>query len=297
MFWVVLGSRFEGRLALYFGVGSGDEGLDFGEGGHAGVAGSGHSEGAVGCSEVDGLLRISRTEETMDEAGDEAVASADAVEDVEAGVIAAAVEFTLVPGEGAPIIDAGGVDAAEGGGDGLQVGVFLGKLGHERAEGGAFVMEEVGGVGVGWAGFGWGVSEDADHYIDVRGEAVVEILGGGETTAFLPEGGAVVEVVGDSDAVAFGGFAGFNGEFCGAFGEASEDAAGVEPFAVGGSEEAIPIDIAGLHLGGCTVAAVNTAFGTTDTETAFGEVDGVAYTLAHAVVGDPLDIRGIDAAL
>lgn len=251
----------------------------------------------MGGSEVDGLLGVAGVEEAVDEAGDEAVAGADAVEDVEAGVVAAAVELALMPGEGAPVVDAGGVDAAEGGGDGLQVGILFGELGHEGAEGGALVVEEVGGVGIGRAGFGWGVCEDADHDVDVGGEAVVEVLGGGEPAAFLPEGGAVVEVVGDGDAVAFGGFAGFDGEFGGAFGEAGEDAAGVEPFAAGGGEEGVPVDITGLHLGGGAVAAVDAAFGTSDAEAALGEVDGVADALAHAVVRDPLDVGGIEAAL
>lgn len=277
-------------LALNFGVGAGDEGLDFGEGGHAGVAGGSHGEGSVSRAEVEGLLGIVGSQKSVDEAGDEAVTCADAVEDIEAGVVAAAVEFTLVPGEGAPIIDAGGMDAAEGGGDGLQIGILLGELGHERAKGGAFVMEEVGGVGVGWAGFGWGVGEDADHDIDVRGEAVVEVLGRGETTAFLPEGGAVVEIVGDSDAVAFGGLAGLDREFGGAFGQAGKDAAGVKPLAAGGGEEGVPVDVAGLKLGSSAVAAVDTAFGTANAESTLGEVDGVADAFAHAVVGNPLDV-------
>ena len=282
---------------MYFGVGAGDEGLDFGEGGHAGVAGGGHGEGAVGGAEVESLLGVAGGEEAVDEAGDEAVARTDAVEDVEAGVVAGAVEFALMPGEGAPVVDAGGVDAAESGGDRLQIGILFGELGHEGAEGGALVVEEVGGVGISGAGFGWGVGEDADHDVDVGGEAVVEVLGGGEPAAFLPEGGAVVEVVGDGDAVAFGGFAGFDGEFGGAFGEAGEDAAGVEPFAAGGGEEGVPVDVAGLHLGGGAVSAVDTAFGAADTEAAFGEVDGVADAFAHAVVGDPVDVGGVDAAL
>ena len=115
-------------LPLHFGVSAFGEFLDFGEGGHAGVSGGGHGEGAVGGTVVDGFLGVIFHEEPVDESGDEAVARADAVEDVEAGVVAAAMEAAFVPAEGAPVIDVGSVHAAQGGGDGVQIGILRGEL-------------------------------------------------------------------------------------------------------------------------------------------------------------------------
>ena len=120
--------------------------------------------------------------------------------------------------------------AAQGGGGDLEVGVLLhGGLDH-GFEG---VGLDVGDVGVHAldleAERGGEVLFIADHDIDVVGDFPVHFLGLGEAADGFPERRAVVEVVGDGDAVAFGGFAGFDGEFGGAFGEAGEDAAGVAP--------------------------------------------------------------------
>ncbi len=116
------------RSTLHFGVGPSDKGLDFGEGGHAGVAWGGHGEGPMGSAEVQCFLWISRCEEAVDQSRHEAVACTNAVEDIKAGVVAAAVELALMPSQRAPVVDVGGVDAAQGGGDGFQIGVLAGEL-------------------------------------------------------------------------------------------------------------------------------------------------------------------------
>lgn len=97
--------------------------------------------------------------------------------------------------------------------------------------------------------------------------------------------------------MAFGGLTGFDGEFGGAFGEPGEDAAGVQPLATGGGEEGIPVEVAGLELGSRAVTPVHTAFGTANAEAAFGEVDGIAHAFAHAIIGHPFDVGGVQAAL
>ncbi len=97
--------------------------------------------------------------------------------------------------------------------------------------------------------------------------------------------------------MAFGGLTGFDGEFSRAFGEASKDAAGVQPLATGGGEEGIPVEIAGLELGSRAVTPVDTAFGPANAEAAFCEVDGIAHAFAHAIIGHPFDVGGVQAAL
>lgn len=97
--------------------------------------------------------------------------------------------------------------------------------------------------------------------------------------------------------MAFGSLAGLDGELSCALGEASEDASGVKPFAAGLGKESVPVEVAGLELGSGAVAAIDAAFGTTDSEAALGEVDGIADAFAHAIVGHPFDEAGIDTAL
>lgn len=45
------------------------------------------------------------------------------------------------------------------------------------------------------------------------------------------------------------------------------------------------------------MATVHAAFGPTDAEAAFGEVDGIADAFAHAVIGHPFDEVGVHTTL
>ncbi len=58
-----------------------------------------------------------------------------------------------------------------------------------------------------------------------------------------------------------------------------------------------PVEVAGLDLADGGVAAVGAADGRAHAEAALGEVEAVADLAADAVVGNPLDEGGIDAAL
>ena len=68
-----------------------------------------------------------------------------------------------------------------------------------------------------------------------------------------------------------------------------------EPFAA--AEDGFPIEVAGLDLADGSVAAVGTARRRAHAEAALSEVEAVAHGAAHAVVRNPADERGIDAAL
>ena len=57
-----------------------DDAFDFGERGHAGVAGGGHGQRAVGHAAADGPVDGLAGEQAVDQAGGKAVAAADAVE-------------------------------------------------------------------------------------------------------------------------------------------------------------------------------------------------------------------------
>jgi hypothetical protein len=113
-----------GKLAHDAGAAALHELLDFLLRGHRGVAGRGAREGPVGRAVVDGELGVVLREEAELEARGERVAAADAVEDLEARVGAALVELAVVPEDGGPVVDRGGVDVTERGGGDLEVGEF-----------------------------------------------------------------------------------------------------------------------------------------------------------------------------
>ena len=98
--------------------------------------------------------------------------------------------------------------------------------------------------------------------------------------------------------MASGGVHGLGGYFGGGGGERGEDAAGVEPAGtIVLTEDCLPVEVAGLDLADGGVAAVRAARGRAHAEAAFSEVEAVAHGAADAVVGDPLEQGGVDAAL
>ena len=98
-----------------------DESFNFGQRGHAGVAGGGHGQRAVGHttadSPVDGLAR----EQAVDDAGSKAVAAAYSVQDVDIA-LGNVNNLVLIKRNRAPGVAAGGVRGAQGARDELQVG-------------------------------------------------------------------------------------------------------------------------------------------------------------------------------
>ena len=73
--------------APYPSPAAGGETAHFGETRHRGVAGRGHRQRAVRRAVLDGASRGSPVEQAVDQAGGEAVAAADAVEDLQAGAL------------------------------------------------------------------------------------------------------------------------------------------------------------------------------------------------------------------
>src|ERR1051325_4862710 len=59
----------------------------------------------------------------------------------------------------------------------------------------------------------------------------------------------------------------------------------------------VPVEIAGLKLARRGMAAIGNAHCTAHAEAAFGEVQTVAHRATDAIVGDPLDEFGVNAAL
>jgi uncharacterized membrane protein YgdD (TMEM256/DUF423 family) len=208
------------------------------------------------------------------------------------------VDLAVVVADGSPVVIGGGVDGAEGGGNGFEIGEFLDGFVHHGFEAGGL---DVGEVFIkafdGETEAGGEVFFIAYHDVDALGNAAVDFLGAFLAADAFPEAGAVVEVVADDGAVAFGGFDGFDNDFWCGVAESSEDAAGMEPADAECPEDVVPIKVSGLELTSSGVAAVWDADSTADAESSFGEVKAVAHGASDAVVRDPFDEAGVDAAL
>ena len=108
-------------LAVDTGAATGFEFFHFGEAGHGGVAGGGHRQGTVGGTVFHGFFGALFAQETVDEAGCEGIAAADAVKNPEV-TGGGLVEFPLVPDHRRPAIHRGALHLAQGGGHGLEIG-------------------------------------------------------------------------------------------------------------------------------------------------------------------------------
>src|SRR4051812_13437844 len=93
-----------------------------GEGGHAGVTGCGHRECAVGYAAAYCPVDWFSGEEAIDEARCEAVAAADAVEDVDLD-LGHVDDLILIERDGTPCVPAGGAGCTECAGDEFEIRV------------------------------------------------------------------------------------------------------------------------------------------------------------------------------
>jgi hypothetical protein len=275
-----------------------DEAFYFCECGHAGVAGGGHGECAVGYAASDGPFDGLASEQAVDEARGEAVAAANAIVDIDV-VLGNVNDLVFIECNGAPGVAAGGWRGAQGAGDEFEIGIGIGKLvKHVFISGDGELGEVVTDAGDGDAEHGGKIFFIAEEQVDFADQFAIDFLGLGLATDGFPEGVAEVEVVGDGRAVLAGGVHGFNGDLGGGGGERGEDAAGMEELrSVLGAEDRLPIEVAGLDLADGGVAAIGTARGGADAVTAFSKVEAVADGAADAVVGNPAEEGRIDAAL
>ena len=140
---------------------------------------------------------------------------------------------------------------AEGGGDGLEVGVG----GDDVAEHLFVALDGELGEVVGDsleldAEHGGEVFFVAEEDVDLLDEFAIDFLGLGFAADGLPERIAEVEVEGDEGAVFAGGVHGFVGDGGGGLGEGGEDASGMEPAgAVLGAKDVVEVEVSGFDLG------------------------------------------------
>src|ERR1700686_3512071 len=99
--------------------------FDFSQCGHAGVAGCGHGQCAVGDAALDSPIDGLSGEKAVNQAGGEAVAAADAIENVDVA-LRHVHNLVLVKRDGAPRIAACGLRGAQCAGDEFQVRIGCG---------------------------------------------------------------------------------------------------------------------------------------------------------------------------
>src|SRR5262245_43309366 len=99
--------------------------FDFSLGRHRSIARRGHGQRTMRRAVVHGLLRVAAGHQAIHQTRRETVAAADAIENLEIGLLTALMELAVHPATGSPIVARGGLGGAQCRGDDLEVGECL----------------------------------------------------------------------------------------------------------------------------------------------------------------------------
>src|SRR6266478_3682539 len=267
------------------------------DGHHAGVARGGHCQGSMRRAAIHRPLRIFAGEQAVDEAGGKRIASSHAIKNLKVLPIPRLVELAVAITDRAPVVAGSGLGLAQGGGDHLE-GKFL----HHRLD---HLLErfrlDVGNLFIESpylkAQRCGKVLLVADHDIDLRCHAAVDLLSAILATNRLPQRFAVVQIVRDDRAVLAGRLYGFHRHVGRGLRERAEYPAGVEPACPSLAENVVPIDVARLLLRGRRVTAIRASQGGPDSKSSLREVEAIAHSASNAVIADPADQGLVDSSL
>ncbi len=168
--------------------------LDFGQSGHGDVAGECGQKGAMGPAEPEGVFGRSAREQAVDQAGGEAVAAADAVEDVELAH-RADVSLAVEPEHGGPVVPVGRMHLAQGRRHELDVGMLLDRRGRsatKKVSGSRLDLPATSGPGMPRPFLK--VFFVSDQRIEMADDVLDDLLAVLGAADGCPELGAVVEV-------------------------------------------------------------------------------------------------------
>ena len=247
---------------------------------------------------ADGPLDGLAGKESIDEAGGEAVAAADAIEDIDFD-LGHVHDLTLIKRNGSPVVAACGARCAKSACDEFEIWICGGHFAEHLFVGGDGEFRKI---------LGYPFEFDPKHRrevllitekeIDFADKGAIDFLGFGFAPDGAPEGIAVIEVVRDWSAVGARDVHRFRGHIGSGGGERGEDSASVQPArAVCGAEDFGPVEVAGFHLADGGLAAVVATGGGSEAETALGEVEAVADAATYTIEGDPAQERRVDAPL
>ena len=244
------------------------------------------------------VLEVVAAEQAVDEPRGERVAAADAVEDLEPAHLGPGEERLARAADAAPVVDGRGVRLAQGRRDEREVGVAVEDLPVEALVGGDVevrmrLVDPLERV----AERRREVLLVAEQDVDLLDELPVGLGRRFGTAARLPQRRAVVEVERDDRPVTACGGHRLERERRGVRRERREDPAAVEPAGAAVAEDRVPVDVSRLHRRRRRVSAIRGPESRPDAEAALDEVQAVADASPDAVVGEPRDVRGVDASL
>src|SRR5215475_1366045 len=90
----------------------------------------------MGCAVFYGFLRVVEFHEAVNEPAGEAVAAANAIQDLQIFAVGGFEELAASPTDGAPIIAGGRLNGAQGGGSDFEIGIRLYRFFDHLLEGG-----------------------------------------------------------------------------------------------------------------------------------------------------------------
>ena len=247
---------------------------------------------------ADGPLDGLAGEESIDEAGGEAVAATDSVEDIDFD-LGHVHDLTLIKRNGSPVVAACGARCAKSACDEFEIWIRGGHFAEHLFVGGDGEFRKI---------LRYPFEFDPKHRrevllitekeIDFADKGAIDFLGFGFAPDGAPEGIAVIEVVRDWSAVGARDVHRFRGHIGSGGGERGEDSASVEPARpVCVAQDFGPVEVAGFHLADRGVAAVVATCGGSEAESALGEVEAVADGATYTVEGNPAQERRVDSTL
>src|SRR5258706_4469647 len=137
----------------------------------------------------------------------------------------------------------------------------------------------------------------AEHNVDAFGDLFVHFQGALLAANAFPKGRAVVQIVRNDCAMFFGCSHSLDDQLWRGLAQRREDAPGVKPPDTELAENVVPIEIAGLELAGCRIAAIWNSDRAANSKTPLGEVQAVSDRASDAVVRNPLDEISVHTTL
>ncbi len=247
---------------------------------------------------IDRLRGVVLGEESINEARGKAVATAHAIQNLQARVAPRLIKQPVVPADGTPIVDRRCVHAAQGRRRRLEIR----ELRHRALDHLLKALDlDVRDILVHPLDLktqaGRKILLVADHHVDRPRNLAVDLLRLGQPADRLPERGAVIQIIGNNHAVLLGRLHRLQRQRRRRLRERSENPARVEPPRATLAKQLLPVDIAALHLAGRSIRAIRHTHRPANPMPALGKVQPIAHLAPNPIISAPLHIIGSHAAL
>ena len=252
----------------------------------------------MSCTVVDSLLRILSGHQTVNKAGCEGIAAADAVHDLKSVVLLGLIDLAVCPADCLPVIDGSGLYGTKGSCDCLEVRINLcGMIDHllvavdvKLLQSGILSLDLQ-------AEAGSEVFFVSDHDVNVLRNFLVDLLALLKAADCGPHGWTIVQVIGNESAVLLRGLDGLDDGLAALLGERCVNSAGVEPACTKLTEDVLEVQILRSSLGDCSVRTVGAADCAAYAKAALCEVQTIAADAADSIGLLPVNQGSIHTAL